>query len=194
MLLTSIYVTILPIIIAATLNTVMVKLSIFKALRIPIDFGKNARDGKRIFGNNKTWLGVAGLVALGVICTVIWGLVCLNQPALEAYNWLYRTHDNTLGFNILAGALLGLAYAVAELPNSFIKRRQGIKPGKTVSGLRGVPNIIIDHTDSILGCSLVLLVLCPLSIAESISLVLVGVVTHILVNVILVLAKVKKNI
>ena len=194
MLFTTIYVSILPIVIAATLSTIVVKLRVFNAWRAPIDGGKNAWDGKRIFGDNKTWLGVAGLVIFGALCMVLWGYACAHSQFLSDNNWFYRTSANTFGFNVAVGALLGLAYAVAELPNSFMKRRQGISAGKTVNGARGIPNMVIDHTDSILGCALVMLVLCPLSVGEFISLVLVGAMTHIFVNIVLVLVKVKKNI
>ena len=37
-------------------------------------------------------------------------------------------------YNLLIGALLGLFYALFELPNSFLKRRLDIKPGKTIKG------------------------------------------------------------
>ena len=194
MLLTAIYVSTLPIIFAATLSTIVVKRKVFDNWRLPIDNGKIVWDGRPIFGDNKTWLGVAGLVVFGAIAMGLWGYVCSQNPSLAGNNWFYRSHANSFSFNIASGALLGLAYAVAELPNSFIKRRQGIDAGKMVGGLRGMPNTIVDHTDSILGCGLVLLFLCPLSIGEFFGLVIIGALTHIAVNEILVITNVKQNL
>ena len=49
---------------------------------------------------------------------------------------MYATRENTIGYNGIMGLLLGFAYAVFELPNSFIKRRVGITPGKTAEGFK----------------------------------------------------------
>lgn len=193
-MLTGIYASVFPIIIAATVSTIVVKLKVFNTWRLPMDNQKTAWDGHRVFGDNKTWIGVVGLILFGAISMMLWGLVCKSNPNIAANNWFYRAHDNTTGFNSLVGALMGLMYAVAELPNSFMKRRQGIAAGETVSGLKGTLNIILDHTDSIFGCAMLMLFLVPLTGGEFFSLIVVGAMTHVFVNAVLVLAKVKKNI
>ena len=49
---------------------------------------------------------------------------------------MYATRENTIGYNGIMGLSLGFVYAVFELPNSFIKRRVGITPGKTAEGFK----------------------------------------------------------
>ena len=49
------YITLLPVILAGIMNMVWCKTSLLKALKKPMDMGKCLSDGKRIFGDNKTW-------------------------------------------------------------------------------------------------------------------------------------------
>ena len=58
-------------------------------------------------------------------------------------------------YNILIGFLLGLGYSLFELPNSFIKRRLDIKPGKTTNGFKKMFFIFLDQADSVFGVCLV---------------------------------------
>ena len=88
-----------------------------------MDFGKNFFDGKRVFGNNKTFrgffVGLAIGIAIGLMECVLFGfpiLFCLLIPA---------------------GALLG------DLTGAFIKRRFGIKPGGLLP--------IVDQIDFVVG-------------------------------------------
>ena len=131
------YISLLPVIVAGALNMVWCKLHLIKFLEKPIDNNKVLRDGNRLFGENKTWKGLAGMVVLGVLCTVAWGLICAGSPYLSAHNYMYRNYDNTVSFNVAMGILLGLGYALFELPNSFIKRRMNIAPGKIKQKLKG---------------------------------------------------------
>lgn len=190
----TIYITVLPIILASTFSTSLLKLPVLRRLRTPIDGGLNMSDGRRIFGDNKSWIGAAVLICLAIILTVFWGLVNSLNPAVQAHNWLYSVHSNTFTYNMVAGALLGLAYIVAELPNSFMKRRLRIAPGAVLSGMRGIPNIIIDHTDSVIGAAIVLWYLCRLTFVEFMVIIVVGGATHLIVNILLVRVGVKKNI
>ena len=91
-----------------------------------MDFGRNFFDGKRLFGNNKTFRGFffgwgIGL-AVGLMEGVVFGFQ--NYPVL---------------FSILIplGALLG------DLTGAFIKRRIGIKPGGLLP--------VVDQVDFVVG-------------------------------------------
>ena len=66
------YVTLFPTIIAGVLNMVWCKSSILKKLNTPVDFKKNFIDGKRIFGENKTFKGLLGYVIFNIISAVLW--------------------------------------------------------------------------------------------------------------------------
>jgi hypothetical protein len=91
------------------------------------------------------------------------------------------------------GALFGLAYALFELPNSFIKRRLDIQPGKSKKSVGGIINIFIDQVDSIVGCVLVLSLVSKVSLLLFVGFILLGAVTHIVVNLLLYSLKLRKN-
>jgi len=91
-----------------------------------MDFGRNFVDGKRIFGNNKTWRGFFFGWAVGFGVGLAEGLVFGfdNYPVL---------------FSVLIplGALLG------DLTGAFIKRRLDIAPGGLLP--------IVDQIDFVVG-------------------------------------------
>jgi CDP-archaeol synthase len=49
------------------------------------------------------------------------------------------------------GALMGLGAMLGELPNSFVKRRVGIAPGKATSGAWSVLFYVWDQVDLVFG-------------------------------------------
>ena len=168
------------------------KLPILKKFQVPIDFKKNFIDGKRIFGDNKTWKGLIGYLILNTITTVLWGLIC-DLTNINHLNYFYINNENLILFNILIGLLLGLGYSLFELPNSFIKRRLDIKPGKTISEFKKVLFIFLDQADSVFGCCLVVWLFFNLGIKLYLIYVLVGALTHIIFNMLLYFLKLRKN-
>ena len=163
------------------------KLPILKAIAKPIDFGKNFTDGRRIFGDNKTWKGMLGYILFNTLFSVLWGFAC-KGGALHDLNFFYQNHENTLPFNLLIGVLLGLGYSLFELPNSFLKRRLDITPGKTVKGFWKVFFIFLDQADSVFGW-----LFYPLGIGLYLLYVLVGAGTHLLLNMMLYFMHLRKN-
>ncbi len=186
------YVTLLPAIIAGILVMIWCKTGIMKPAMKPMDMGKNFRDGKRIFGDNKTWKGFIGYLIFDTISTVIWGIVC-HSSGIDHLNYFYINHENTFLFNLMVGFLLGLGYALFELPNSFLKRRLDITPGKTISGAWRIFFVFLDQADSIFGCALVVWLFYDLGIGLYLLYVLVGALTHIIMNVLLYLCRLRKN-
>ena len=89
-----------------------------------MDFGKNFYDGKRIFGNNKTFKGFFFGWAIGMLVGSIEYVVFPGFPIL---------------FIVLTplGALLG------DLTGAFLKRRLGIAPGGLLP--------IVDQIDFVVG-------------------------------------------
>ncbi len=91
-----------------------------------MDFGRNFIDGKRIFGNNKTFRGFFFGWAVGFLVGIVEGFVFgfENYPVL---------------FSVLIplGALLG------DLTGAFIKRRLSIAPGGLLP--------IVDQIDFVVG-------------------------------------------
>lgn len=189
----SMYVSLMPVIFAGSLNMAFVKSNLLKKLYVPIDKDLCLNDSKRLFGDNKTWKGFIGMIISGIITTVLWGIICKNIPYLESRNFLYVNNDNNIFFNIFVGALFGLAYVICELPNSFLKRRLDIVPGKTGKGLVGKFFIVLDQIDSLIGCVFVLNLFYNMSILFCVSYVFLGGITHYFINILLYKLGLRKN-
>ena len=188
------YITLLPVILAGIMNMVWCKIKVCDFLRKPVDFGKNFTDGRRIFGDNKTFKGFAGMIVFGAVFTVLWGLVSRPGTFAAEHNYFYRNYDNTIPYNVLTGTLIGFAYALFELPNSFMKRRIGITPGKNdINGAKKAFFVFIDQADSIFGCVLVVCLFCPLPVWFYFLYVIVGAGTHIILNMLLYFCHLRKN-
>ncbi len=87
-------------------NGVPVLVSRLVRRRHPIDMGRVFRDGRRVFGEGKTWEGLVCAVACGT----------LSGAVLDGHS-LYGA------FVLSLGAMLG------DLAGSFVKRRLGIERG-----------------------------------------------------------------
>ena len=87
------YITLLPVILAGIMNMVWCKIKVCDFLRKPVDFGKNFTDGRRIFGDNKTFKGFAGMIVFGAVFTVLWGLVSRPGTFAAEHNYFYRYYD-----------------------------------------------------------------------------------------------------
>lgn len=187
------YITLLPAIFAGVLNMIWCKLPVAKALAAPIDGGRTLRDGRPVFGGNKTYKGFVGMIIFGCIFTVLWGLVCGSGGYLFEHNYIYRSHGNTVPYNAVMGVLFGFAYALFELPNSFIKRRIGIEPGKPLVGGKAAIFVFLDQADSVFGMALVVAMVYPMSLWFYLCYVLVGAATHIVINMLLYAAHLRAN-
>ncbi len=186
------YITLAPTILAGIFNMIWVKLPVLNALKKPVDGGHTLGDGRRIFGDNKTWKGIAGYLILNALFAVLWGLLC-SQTDLNRLNLFYISHGNTVPYNLLIGVLLGLGYSLFELPNSFLKRRLDIEPGKTVKGFWKVFFILLDQADSIFGVALVVWLFYDIGILLYLGFVALGAITHLLLNMLLYFAHLRKN-
>lgn len=184
MLLIQLLVFAIPVIFAAILHMVVIRLKILEWLNRPIDLGGTYR-GKRIFGNSKTFRGVVVMVVLSMAgVSLLWWLLAWF-PGMTKYNIL----DLERYPIPLLGALYGLGYTLAELPNSFAKRQAGIPEGKRGSLL----NILIDQADSPLGCLLILYPFSAMDIRFLIAGAFFYLFLHLFFNVMLYLARLRKN-
>lgn len=186
------YTTLAPVIVAAVLNMVWVTLPWARALNRPIDAGATLTDGRRVFGDHKTWKGLIGLMVLGALAAMVWGQL-IHGTSLEPNNLFYTRHDNTVGFNAVTGTLQGLAYALFELPNSFLKRRVGISPGTRHGGTWTVLFVVLDQIDSVLGCAVLVLAFAPVGWAFVLVTMAVGGVTHLVLNLLLYALRLRKH-
>lgn len=190
MIILKMYITMIPMIIAGILNMLFVKTPLYKRINRPIDGGRTLRDGKRIFGENKTWAGFFGMIIFGAAAQTILGLVCMGFPELCP---IYSRFGNTPLFNLAAGAAMGLAYVLFELPNSLVKRRLDIPSGKTVRGFKGAVFFVIDQVDSLFGVAGVFAMLFPMTVLEYFAYILLGAGTHIAINTLLYATRIRKN-
>ncbi len=188
------YATLMPIVLAGAANMLFTKSRLYQTHCSPMDGGRCFSDGKRIFGDNKTWAGFFGMIIAGCLSQLLWGILSASIIPLGNANELYRFFKNTPLFNAAVGALFGFTYVLWELPNSFLKRRLDIPSGKTVRGCKGALFFLIDQIDSLLGVVLVLAMLADITPAQYVQYILLGAVTHIALNLILYLLKIRKNI
>jgi CDP-2,3-bis-(O-geranylgeranyl)-sn-glycerol synthase len=109
----------------------------------PMDFGKVLGDGRRLFGDGKTWRGFGG----GVLCGIMLGLILWGVAALIYTPLTYGAFPDGLAPVVLlpVGALLG------DSVGSFIKRRMGKPKGAPVPGL--------DQYDFMVGAMILLILL-----------------------------------
>lgn len=144
--------------------------------RVPLDRGRQLV-GRPILGANKT---LAGLMAMPPAAAGAFLLARLLEPALP--NWLRAgfwplppTHYAALGF------ACGLGFMLAEIPNSFIKRRLGIGPGQSgPSGPLRWLFVVFDRCDSSVGVLLVLTLFVPVTAATWLWVLAIGPAAHLL--------------
>lgn len=163
----------IPCSVAGAVHIGVIRLGIMRRLSfLPIDFGLQIGH-KRIFGDHKTFRGVVVMV-VGVGTASV-----LLFPALfEIAGDGFLSGNATYSRCVLWGALLGLGCVLGELPNSFIKRRLGIRPGEQLVGWLGVVWWMLDQLDSIIGALTVSSLVWPLGV-ESIACVIgLGVLIH----------------
>lgn len=182
-----------PLILGGITNIVFTKTKFYKARKTPIDGGRNFKDGKRIFGDNKT---VIGFISMTVFCTVyqlLCGILC-HALGLDGINDLYNVYQNTLWLNLVFGALVGITYMLFELPNSFIKRRLGIGSGNRGGGALGVLFFVIDQIDSLIGVFILLCLFSDIGIKGYFLYLTLGAFTHIAINIVLRFLKLRKSL
>jgi CDP-2,3-bis-(O-geranylgeranyl)-sn-glycerol synthase len=140
----------------------------------PVDGGLTFR-GKRLFGENKR---VCGFMVLPPVAALMFmllgGTKDLLPPTLADGLW-------PLGAWQYAGLGLvcGLAFMLAELPNSFIKRRLDIAPGQAPQQAWLRPLVlVVDRYDSVLGVLLALSWMVPVSLATWFWVLVLGPLVH----------------
>ena len=189
----SLYITMFPVILSGVFNMLFLKIPFLKSHCRPIDGGKNWTDGKRIFGDSKSVLGFILMTVLAGILEVFWGFLL---QGLGQNNWslLYLYFENTLVFNFLIGMLFGFLYMLFELPNSFIKRRLSVSAAEQGDRRIGLKLFffILDQIDSMFGIMLCLGILAHLTPAQTVFAIFLGGLTHVLVNCLLILFRVRK--
>jgi CDP-diglyceride synthetase len=189
----SLFYLMLPIVLAGVSNMLYVKLPLHRALSAPMDGRRILKDGKRLFGDNKTWKGFLGMIFL----SSFW--FSLQAALAAAFPWaknLSLVPFESLPWPLLpplCGGVWGLGYALFELPNSFMKRRLGIEPGTNLTGPRGILFSVIDQADSVVGCLAALYAFFRYDLRTGLLLLVIGVAVHYTLNVGLYFTRLKKQ-
>ena len=113
-----------PLLVSVAMSAVVQRYDLYASWKEPIDGGRKFR-GKRIFGDSKTWRGVA-VAVIGSIATVF-----LQKHVLFDVAQTLAVVDYAQVSVLMLGTAIGASAMAGELPNSFVKRRLGIAPGST---------------------------------------------------------------
>lgn len=130
-------------------QTIWLKSSACSYLKIPLDGGLKWR-GRRLLGEHKTIRGFVVIVPFASLMFLSFGLVLSTFKDPELAPWQLTPWQW-----LAAGALMGSAYMLGELPNSFLKRQMGISEGQR--GKTAPQRFffdLLDETDSIIGALL----------------------------------------
>lgn len=147
-------------------HLVIIRYNLLSFLSKPIDHNLYLK-GKPLFGKSKTWRGILLVPILSGVGSLIISQIVLIPLVLQPF-WV--------------GLLLGFGYAIAELPNSFAKRQLGVEAGEKSNNKFRTTFIIIDQIDSVIGAIIVLLFIYPVSVALCVSILLIGSLLHLTVD------------
>lgn len=159
-----------PLLGGAVVHGACMKFGWLASLARPMDFGREL-GGRPLFGHSKTFRGPILVAAGAAAVYALQRHVLHGWPAFAALELVDYAALPGAWFAALAGA----AAELAELPNSFVKRRLGIGPGQTAGGPLAVLFFVWDQVDLLLGYWLVFAaVVPPTPVRLAASLVLVG--------------------
>ncbi|NNG00038.1 MAG: CDP-archaeol synthase [Desulfobacteraceae bacterium] len=182
-----------PVILGGVSNMIWVKLPLVRHFNGPMDGGRCFTDGKPLLGAHKTWLGFGGMILLTAMwMTLFVYITCRLNVAdvlqlVDYRRWIWPWE--AMGY----GALWGFGYVLFELPNSFVKRRLTIAPGKSGGGFTGLLFTFIDQADSVVGCLIFMLFFFKPSLNQVVILFIMGTGIHYIVNILLYLVGLKKQ-
>jgi hypothetical protein len=151
----------LPLLVGLALHGFCIKYDLLTFLYHPIDRGRKFR-GKRIFGENKTYRGVA-VVSLGTAIGFALQSLLFHRIASVRSVELF---DYAFFKSAALGLAVGVAAMLSELPNSFIKRQFEIAPGTAAKGWKSVIFYVYDQIDFLLGAWLALAIMVPVTVGR----------------------------
>lgn len=155
----------------------------------PLDGGVTWR-GRRIFGDNKT---MRGFMMMPLAAAFAFAAVAALREQLPVWlaSGIWPLPPGQMAW---LGAISGLAFLLAELPNSFFKRRLDVAPGTAPTQPRlRVVCLVVDRCDSTIGVLLALSLLVPLATATWFWALLLGVGLHALFSIWLYQLRIKRR-
>jgi CDP-archaeol synthase len=165
-----------PVLIAGLVHVAVITLNLAPELARPIDAGRRWR-GRPLLGSNKTWRGFVVMPAATAITIAAQQALAARSPHGAALAPLRRGAPAAW----IVGAICGAAYVIAELPNSFVKRRLGIAPGTSAPKAR-VAQYVVDQLDSVIGCAVAIRMLYRIDTVDAAASALLGAGCHVAVE------------
>ncbi len=159
---------------AGGVHVAWLKSAVARGLTQPIDAGLSLR-GRRLFGPNKM---LRGLLAMPLAGGAFFALLGARREGLPPWlaDGMWRMPATQYA---LLGLACGLAFMLAELPNSFVKRQLGIAPGlPAASPLLRAIFFVVDRCDSVLGVLIAASLLVPLPATTWYWVLLLGPCVH----------------
>jgi len=135
-----------PVLIAGFGQVLVLKTGLLPRLAVPLDRGVHWR-GKPLLGPRKTWRGVIIMTTLSALVATAQAGAARRSRRLRAFSPFDYDRINPG----LLGVALGLGYCLAELPNSFVKRRLDIAPAGRADRFAWL-QYLVDQSDSVAGC------------------------------------------
>lgn len=163
-------------VVGGVLHMIAVKKDWMPFLKIPVS--------RHLFGENKTLRGFVLMPLLSIPGAY------LGYLLLGGYQRLTININETPWF--IFGLLVGFAYVLFELPNSFIKRRMGIAPGETVMKGR-LLMVMADNLDSSIGVGIIIYVCFKAPLPTALSVVFLGPIVGLGVKRLLYLVELKRK-
>ena len=144
----------------------------------PIDFGKNAWDGRRFTGDGCTWRGLIGGGLLGMIVGGLLGLLADYGILSTLFN-ISSSQITFLSGNVLRGLLigflLGFGALIGDIIGSFIKRRLNFERGKPVP--------LLDQLDFVIVSLLIVSIVIKLSWEVILIILILSIFFHLGANI-----------
>ena len=135
-----------PVLVAGLGQVVVLKTGLLPGMAMPLDRGLHWR-GKPLLGSRKTWRGVIIMTTLSALIAGAQAGAARRSERLRALSPFDYERINPW----LLGITLGLGYCLAELPNSFVKRRLDIAPAGSANRFAWL-QYVVDQSDSVAGC------------------------------------------
>lgn len=179
---------ILPVVLGGLGHVAVLKTNVLGSLAVPIDGGARWR-GRPVFGANKTWRGIAVMTGLTAFASAMLDALARRNRWTRALEVRQSARVNAWA----AGAVCGLSYCLAELPNSFMKRRLGISPGARAIS-RGRLQYVVDQADSVAGCLIVLRLLYRSDVGELLAAFGLGMTIHVGIDQLIYAIRVKSRV
>jgi len=177
---------VLPVVLAGVVHSAVIGRDLLPGFKRPLDFGARL-GGEPLLGANKTFRGLMVMPAASSVSA--WALAFMGEPERYPRGFAFLARP---GPAFRFGLLAGTGYALAELPNSFVKRRLHIPAGDHPRGIGKALSYVVDQVDSVAGIVLLTWAVYRPPRRVLTSIFITGSLAHTAIDMLLYLFGVKK--